>query len=181
MKLWIQTKIIGTGMDEDPIRPYLIDQDISSSMMELLNGKCLCRVAGTPKQIDTILADPDIIKITDEQAKNLIQLKHPNSNLENLDIIDPEIDEIAKILLIDPHLRADIKIPSRGKQVLQDQENYLMAHISMKKSKSKQFWDDETSKSDNYSKGIDIEKAILDGKIDAHEFVLSRLRNKEVK
>jgi len=176
MKSWILTKITGTGTDEDPIRPYLADQNTTSSMMELPDGKYLCRVAGTPSQIDTILSDPDITELTDEQAKNLIQSKHPDSDLENLDVADPEIDEIAKTIGLDPHLRADIKTPSQGKQVLQDQENYLMAHISTKKGRSKQFWDDEAAKSGVYHKGIDIEKAVLDGKAEAHEFVLSRLR-----
>jgi len=170
--------MIGTGMDDDVRRPYLADQSVPTSIIELPDGKCLCRVAGTPKQIDTIIADTDITNLTDEQAKNLIHSKHPDSDLENLDVADPEIDEIAKLLSIDPHLRADIQTPSRGKQVIQDQENYLMAHISMKKGKSKQLWDDEAAKSGKYPKGIDIENAILDGKTDAHEFVLSRLREK---
>jgi len=178
MKSWIITKITGTGTDEDPIRPYLADQDTVSSMMELPDGKYLCRVAGTPSQIVTILSDQDITELTDEQAKNLIHSKHPDSDIENIDVADPEIDEIAKTIGLDPHLRADIKTPSRGKQVLQDQENYLMTHISMKKGRSKQFWDDEAAKSGVHHKGIDIENAIIDGKADAHEFVLSRLREK---
>ena len=176
MKKFIQTKIIGTGTEEDPRRPYLADQDVSASMMELADNDCLCRVAGTPAQIATILTYAAITKQTDEQATTTIKSKHPDSSLENLDIADPEIDEIAKSLGLDPYLRADIRIPSRGKQVLQDQENYLMAMISEKKDKSKQFWDGEASKSGKYSKGIDIQNDIIDGKDAAHEFILSRLR-----
>ena len=176
MKAFIQTKIIGTGTDNDSRRPYLADQSIHASMMELPDSKCLCRVAGTPTQIATILADAAIIEQTDEQANTIIQSKHPDSTLENLDITDPEIDEIAKANGLDPHLRADIQIPSRGKQLLPSQENYLMAQISTKQRKSKQFWDDEAGKSGKYLRGIDIENAVLDGKGAAHEFVLLRLR-----
>ena len=178
MKAFIQTKIIGTGTGDDPRRPYLADQPVSASMLELPDNNCLCRVAGTPTQITTILADDAITEQTDEQATTIIQSKHPDSNLENIDIADPEIDEIAKSLGLDPHLRADIKIASRGKTVLQDQENYLMAHISEKKGITRPLWDGEAAKSGEYLKGIDIQNDILDGKSAAHEFVLSRLRAK---
>jgi len=176
MKVFIRTEIIGKGSFEDPIRIYLANQYAPASMMELPNGKCLCRVSGTPAQIATILADTTIIEQTDEQAKTTIQSKHPDSNLENIDIADPEIDDIAITLGLDPKLRADIQIQSRGKQLLQDQENYLLAMISTKKGKSKTFWDGETRKSGKYPKGIDLENAIIDGHGSAQEFVLSRLR-----
>ena len=176
MKIWIQTNIIGTVTELDPRRPYLADQNIPVSMIELPDNKCLCRIAGTPAQIATILANAAITEQTDEQAETIIQSKHPDSNLENLDIADPEIDEIAKSLGLDPHLRADIQIPSRDKQVLQDQENYLMAQISTKKGISRPMWDDEATKSGKYLKGIDIQRDVIDGKSAAHEFVLSRLR-----
>ena len=174
MKVFIQTNIIGTGTDDDARRPYTADQSVPASMLELANDKCLCRVAGTPAQIAIILADAAITEQTDEQAETTIHAKHPASALENLDIADPEIDAIAKSLGLDPHSRADIQTASRGKQLLQDQENYLLAMISTKKRKSKKFWDDEASKSGR--KGIDLENAILDGKGAAHEFVMRILR-----
>ena len=176
MKILIQTKIIGTGTDDDARRPYLADQDVPASMIELSDTECLCRVAGTAAQIATILADAEITEHTDEQVQTIIRSKHQDSDLENLDIADPEVDDIAKAQGLDPHLRADIQMPSRGKQVLQDQENYLLALISTKKGKSKKFWDDEASKSGKCAKAIDIENDIIDGKGAAHEFVLSRLR-----
>ena len=176
MKAFIQTKIIGTGTEDDARRPYLADLNVPASMIELPDNKCLCRIAGTPSQIATILADAAITELTDEQATTIIQSKYPDSTLENLDIPDSEVDEIAKSLGLDPHLRADMQLPTRGKQILQDQENYLMAQISMKKGKSKQFWDNEAGKSGKYQKGVDIQHAVIDGKSAAHEFILSRLR-----
>ena len=176
MKALIQTKIIGTGTELDPRRPYIADQDAPASMIEISDNKCLCRIAGTPAQITTILADTAITELTDEQAETIIQSKHPNSALENLDIADPEIDAIAKSFGLDPRSRADMQLPTRGKQILQDQENYLMAQISTKKGKSKQYWDNEASKSGKYEKGIDIQNAVIGGKEAAHEFILSRLR-----
>ena len=176
MKVLIRTKIIGTGTDDDARRPYLADHNVSASRMELASNECLCRVAGTPAQVAAILADAAITEQTDEQVETTIHAKHPDSSLENLDIADPEIDELAKTHGLDPHSRADIQTPSRGKQLLQDQENYLLTMISAKKGKSKKFWDDEAGKSGKWAKGIDSENGVLDGKGAAHEFVLSRLR-----
>ena len=183
MKTWIITNTIikeSVEYDIEPhIVPYISNQNVPVSMMELENNKCLCRVAGTPSQITTIIADTAITEQTDEQATTIIQSKYPDSSLENLDIADPEIDEIAKSLGLDPHIRADIQIPTRGKMVLQDQENCMMADISEKKGISRSMWDEEAGKSGKYPKGVDIEKAIKDGKGAAHEFILSRLRVKE--
>jgi len=177
MKVWIKTKIIGQGTDGDPKRPYLAGQRVTASMIEIGTGACLCRIAGTPEQINTILEDTEITQLTDEEARQIIKSKYPNSDLENLDIADPEINEIAKLLGLDPEIRGDIQIPTRGKQVLQDQENYLMAHISEKLGLTKDFWDTEAKKS-KWEKGIEIEHDIKEGKIEAHEFVLSRIREK---
>ena len=177
MKAWIKTKIIGEGTEDDPKRPYLANQRVTVSMMETDREACLCRVAGTLEQINTILEDTEITQLTDEEARQIIKSKYPNSDLENLDIADPEIDEIAKSLGLDPKIRGDIQIPTRGKQVLQDQENYLMAHISEKLGLTKDFWDTEAKKS-KWTKGIEIEHDIKEGKTEAHEFVLSRIREK---
>jgi len=177
MKVWIKTKIIGQGTDGDPKRPYLAGQRVTASMIGIDMGACLCRIAGTPEQINTILEDTEITQLTDEEARQIIKSKYPNSDLENLDIADPEINEIAKLLGLDPEIRGDIQIPTRGKQVLQDQENYLMAHISEKLGLTKDFWDTEAKKS-KWEKGIEIEHDIKEGKIEAHEFVLSRIREK---
>ena len=230
MKVFIYTYIIEVSGRR---KPYLADQDVPASMLELPNDACLCRIAGTPAQIATILADAAITEQTDEQAEKQAKAKWISDisrltaekflafmddlacsdsdreliqtlidgyieitfgdaltkvdeiptllddighfvDLEKLDIADPEIDAIAESLGLDPHSRADIQTASRGKQYLQDQENYLLAMIATKKGKSKQFWDAEAKKSG--MKGIDIENAILDGKGAAQEFILSRLR-----
>jgi len=178
MKIWIKTKIVGEGTEDDPKRPYLANQNVVASMMEMDANMCLCRVAGTPQQINAIIADTDITQLTDEEARKLIKIKYPNSDLENLDIADPEVDEIAKALEIDPKIRADIVVPSRGRQVLQDQENYLMAHICEKILLTRDYWDTEAAKTTKWKKGIDIEHSIKDGHAEAHEFVLSRIRAK---
>ncbi|MCD6137941.1 MAG: hypothetical protein J7J91_05055, partial [Deltaproteobacteria bacterium] len=114
MKLLIRTKIVGKGTCEDPRRPYLANQVVPASMIEIGNNECLCRVAGTPEQISAITADPDITQLTDEEARKIIKSKYPNSDLENVDVADPEIDKIAEAQGIDPKIRADIVIPSRG-------------------------------------------------------------------
>lgn len=176
MKIWIKTKIIGTGTEKDSRRAY-INQTVSVSMMELENNKCLCRVAGTAEQISVIIADVEITELTDEEAQSIIKTKYPNSDLENTDISDLEIDEIAKSHGLDPKIRADIIIPTRGKQLLQDQENYLMSLICERISLSKDYWDTDVAKTTKWKKGIDIEHDIKDGKGEAHEFVLSKIRD----
>ena len=177
MKTWIKTNAYNAGTVEEPnFLPDLGGLEYTSpySLVKInFPSEVLVRIAGEMTDINT-LKD----QITDEEAYTLIKSNHPDAGLENCDVVDPEIDEIAKSLGLDPHLRADIKIPSRGKQVLQDQEKYLMTHISEKKGKSKQFWDNEANKSGKYKKGIDIQNDVLDGKGAAHEFILSRLRAK---
>jgi len=175
MKVWIKTKFIAG--EKGGREPHLAGLKLSYSLIDL-GDVCLCRVAGTPDQISTILADAKITQLTDEEARKIIKSKHPNSDLENLDVADPEIDEIAKSLGIDPKIRADIREPTRGKQVLQDQENYLMACICEKVGLGKDYWDAEAKKTTEWTTGIEIEHDIKDGKVEAHEFVLSRIREK---
>jgi len=178
MKVWIKTKIIGKGTDEDPRRVYLANQNVVASMAEIDTNTCLCRVAGTPDQISTILVDAEITQLTDKEARKIIKSKYLNSDLENVDVADPEIDEIAKAQGIDPKIRADVVIASRGKMVLQDQENYLMAHICERIGLTRDYWDTEAAKTTKWKKGIDIEHSIKDGEVLGHEFVLSRIREK---
>jgi len=175
MKAWIKTKIIGTGSNEDPRRPYLANQSVLSSMMEIDADTCLCRVAGTLEQINTILEDTEITQLTDEEARQIIKSKYPNSNLENLDIADPEIDEIAKSLGLDPEARADIQIPTVGKQLLQDQEKHLLSLISERLGLTRDQWD--TYAKGKFGKlGIDIDREIREGKNEPHEAVLNIIR-----
>jgi len=178
MKAWIKTKIIGTGTEEDPKRPYVAGQTVYVSMTEIDANTCLARVSGTPDQISTITADTEITQLTDEEARKIIKSKYPDSDVENLDVADPEIDEIAKAQGIDPKIRADIVVPSVGRQVLQDQENYLMAHICEKIGLTRPWWDTEAAKTTKWEKGIDIEHSIKDGEVEGHEFVLERIRKK---
>jgi len=180
VKVWIKT-VLEEKKDEtgEVTRvPYLANQAVRYSVTELENNECLCRVAGTPDQISAITADADITQLTDEEARKIIKSKYPNSDLENLDIADPEIDEIAKAQGIDPKIRADIVVPSVGRQVLQDQENYLMAHICEKIGLTRDYWDTKAAKTTKWEKGINIEHSIKDGHVEAHEFVLERIRKK---
>jgi len=175
MKAWIKTKIIGTGAEDDPRRPYLANQSVPASMIEINADTCLCRVAGTPDQISAITADAEITQLTDEEARKIIKSKHPNSDLENVDVADPEIDEIAKSVGIDPKIRADIVVPSVGRQVLQDQEKHLLSLISAKLGLTRDQW--VTYAKEKFGKlGIDIDREIREGRNEAHEIVLNIIR-----
>ena len=181
MKVWIKTKIIGEGRGDDPRRPYLANQSVPVSMIEINADTCLCRVTGTPDQISKILADTEITQLTDEEAREIIKSKHPNSDLENVDVADPEIDEIAKSIGIEPQARADIQIPTVGRQVLQDQEKHLLSLISERLGLTRDQWD--TYAKEKFGKlGIDIDREIREGKNEAHEVVLNIIREaKKVK
>ena len=175
MKAWIKTKIIGKGTEDDPRRPYLAGQSATISMCEMDADTCLCRVAGTPDQISAITADAEITKLTDEEARKIIKSKHPNSDLENVDVADPEIDEIAKSIGIEPQARADIRVPTVGRQVLQDQEKHLLSLISERLGLTRDQWD--TYAKEKFGKlGIDIDREIREGKNEAHEVVLNIIR-----
>lgn len=180
----------------------------TSIIKPLSDGKPIFRLAGLPVDIEPIITDAkltttDFILLTDEEVlieqrtkrvEGISQLAIQRGEIaqvdmkpargrddwmhEGCDCADPEVDAIAKANGLDPHSRADIQMPSHGKQVLQDQENYLMSQISEKKGMSRSMWDSEAVKSGKYSKGIDIEKDVIDGKGAAHEFILSRLRTK---
>jgi len=178
MKIIIKTGVV-TGID--PLtsiktrKPYLVGLNLPYSAIGF-DTYFICRVSGTPTQISTIQADATITQLTDADALTEIRKKYSTAELYNCDIADSEVDKIAKSIGINPQLRADIKM-SRGKNipVLQEQENYLMAIISEKKGKTKAYWDAETTKTAKWKFGKDLEKDIIDGKQEAHEFVLSKL------
>ena len=131
MKVWIKTKVVGSGTQEDPKRPYL-SEGLAVSAVYLEDGSCLARVAGMPEQINRLLADEHVSKLTDDEARKIIKSKYPDSDLENVDVADPEVDEIAKSLGLSPEIRADVVVPSVGRRVLQDQERYILSLISAK-------------------------------------------------
>ena len=178
MKVWVRTKLEEKldEITEEKIRaPVLANQDVRYSVMELKNNECLCRIAGTPDQISAITADAEITQLTDEEARKIIKSKYPNSDLESVDVADPEIDEIAKSVGIEPQARADIQIPTVGKQLLQDQEKHLLSLISERLGLTRDQWD--TYAKEKFGKlGIDIDREIREGKNEAHENVLNIIR-----
>lgn len=170
MKVWILTKITADG------KAYTSGQEVGFSMVKLTSGEYLSRISGTPAQMNIIRSDGAITELTDDEALEKISEEYPNSALENVDVPDPEIDDIAKSCGLDPKIRADIVIPTRGNHVLQDQENYLMTHICEKIGLTEEYWDTEAAKTTKWDKGIDIKNDFKDGNREAHEFVLSRIR-----
>jgi len=182
MKVWIITNYETRVTDEGIKRmPKIWWDGYRCTHTDIGADRCLCRVAGTPAQIDTMLVSADITQLTDEEARKIIKSKYPNSDLENLDVADPEIDEIAKAHGIDPKIRADILIPSRiGKPLLQEQEHYLLKVISEKVGLTRPDWD--TIFKAKYNKlGIEIEEGMLKGRGEDHERILSEIRAKVFK
>lgn len=161
MKTWVETEVIGTGTDEDPFRPDLgphdLDPDLRYSMMDRGDGTCLCRVAGPPTKIKDIEQATVPNPQTDDQARTIIKEHHPDSDLENVDVPDPEVDA----MLNNPaEVRSDVQAPTVGNQVLQDQEFHAMQVIA------------------NH-KGIDIsphKQGIETGRKDEHEEAMKKLR-----
>jgi len=181
MKVWIKTKFEIKEIDGIPHRtPASVLETLPHSILEIDDNTCLVRVSGKPEEIKKLLSDPNIIVLTDEEARTIIKSKNPNADLENVDIIDVEIDEIAKENGLDPHeIRRDVQIPTVGKQLLQDQEKHLMTVVSKKLGFSRAYWDKVAGIHYN-KKGIDIDREIREGKNEAHTFVLDRIRARHI-
>jgi len=159
MKLWIKTKIVGKGTEDNPRRPYL-PVNLPYSMLDL-GDECLVRVSGKPEDIKKLLNDPNITVLKDEEARAIIKSKNPNADLEDVDVVDIELEELARSEGLDPHeIKRDIQVSTRGRRVLQCQEAHLLRVLAKKK-------------------GIDIsdiEEHIELGSKHAHNRALARLR-----
>jgi len=177
MKLWIKTGFVGEGTFENPKKPYLagLEDRLHFTTLALNENECLVRVSCKPDEVEAL---KNLMILNDDEALEIIKSVNPNAELEDLDVRDCEIDEVAKQLGIDPKARADVQVPEVGKHILQDQENHLMALICERVGITKQDWDMEAQKSNRWIRGKDIEIDIKSGRSDAHEFVLSRIRSK---
>lgn len=151
-KVWVRTSIIGAGTTDDPRRPD-IPVGLTFSMLDLRDGSCLARVVGPQAQISTLVA------ITDDEARTLIKRYNPNADLVNVDVPDPELDEMAKMLGIDPlEVRRKARIDTQF--ALQSQEVALIEEVARRK-------------------GVNISmlvKRIKEGRGDGHEGALMKLR-----
>jgi len=156
MKIWTETNIIGTGSGLDMKRPDL-PSGVRYSMLDRGDGTCLCRVAGPPEVIGGIRR-----RLSDGEAEAILKSFNPEFELEDLDVPDPELDDELGTLGEDPdEVRRQVQTPTKGKHVLQDQELAVMRRIAQ-------------------NRGIAIseldEDEIKEGKTEAHERVLNRLR-----
>jgi len=160
MKAWIKTKIVGDGTEHNPKRPYL-PLELPYSMIELDANTCLARVSGMPNPIQPVLADVEIEEITDADARVIIKSKYPHADLENIDVADIELDEIARAEGLNPdEVRKKIRVATRGKQILQCQEMHLMRVLAAKRGVDL----------------ADLEEHIELGYNHAHNQALARLR-----
>jgi len=139
MKAWIVTDLITIS---DPYEDYQgpdlggheSDPGVFYSIMDRGNGTCLCRVAGSPSKVKDIKRATVPNPQTDDQAREIIQEDHPNSDLENVDVSDPELDSMLEVEGLDPtDVRSDVQTPTEGKQVLQDQELHVMEVVAQKR------------------------------------------------
>jgi len=140
MKSWIETDLYEntTDFDGPTIVPdlggYEADPDIVSSIMDKGDGTCLCRVAGPRTKVKDIEQATAPNPQTDDQARDLIQKHHPDSDLENVDVPDPELDSMLEAEGGDPiDIRSDVQTPTEGDQVLQDQELHAMEVAAQKR------------------------------------------------
>jgi len=156
MKIWTEANITGTGSGADMRRPDLPPK-VRYSALDRGDGTCLCRVAGSPGVIRRIRQ-----RLSDDEAEAILKSLNPEFSLEDLDVPDPELDNILRTLGENPdEIRRQIQTPTKGKHVLQDQELAIIRRIAQ-------------------HRGITIgkrdEDEIKEGKTEAHERVLSRLR-----
>jgi len=164
MKLWIKTKFEIKEIDGIPHRvPAGVPETLPYSIFEIDDNTCLVRVSGKPEEIKKLLSDPNITVLTDEEARAIIKSKNPNADLEDVDVVDIELEELARSEGLDPHeIKRDVLVPTKGRRVLQCQEAHLLRVLAKKK-------------------GIDIsdiEEHIELGSKHAHNRALARLRGK---
>jgi len=168
MKTWVETEIVrkavGEGGEEmglPDLGGYETDSEIRFSMMDRGDGTCLCRVAGPPTKIKDVEQATVPNPQTDDQARAIIQEYHPDSDLENVDVPDPEVDSMLEAEGEDPtQVRSSIQTPTVGNQVLQDQEFHALEVVA------------------NH-KGVDIsphEQGVKRGRKDEYENAMKKLR-----
>lgn len=122
MKIWVRTSIIGAGTTEDPRRPD-IPGGLPYSMVDLGDGTCVARVAGPYAQVSALTP------ITDDEARTLIKGYNPSADLFNCDVPDPELNDLAKTLGIDP-LEVRRRAPITTPFALQSQEAALLEEVT---------------------------------------------------
>jgi len=162
VKSWIETDLVENPQGElvPDLAGHEGDPDVFYSVMDEGDGTCLCRVAGPQAKVEVIEGATAPNPQTDNQARNLIQKHHPDSDLENVDVRDPELDSMLEAEGEDPtDIRRDVQAPTAGNQVLQDQELHAMEVVAQKR-------------------GVDIpdKDKIKRGFKSAHENAMDRLR-----
>jgi len=160
MKVWISTNLYeaqyGSRRTRIPdLGGYEMNSGLSYSVLDRRDGSCLTRVAG-PKQVVDLIVAP---RLTDEEARSLIKLYRPGSELWNVDVADPEIDELARGVGLDPY-HERVRNGKYGGS-LWEQEPQIIKSVAR-------------------AAGVSISDKELDnirhGRCDAHENVLSKLR-----
>ena len=176
MKKIIKTKIIDLNGEENKKTIYLPVHDISYSVIDLGMDNALVRMAGKREVIEKIIKDKEIKVLTDEEG--LIELRRIYSfaSLENLNIKDDEVDDIATMIEINPQIRADITITELERPVLEEQEIYLLQHICERMKISKKYWNEKSKLSGKWKDGQELEDEIRNGKCEAHNFILEHIR-----
>jgi len=140
MKSWIETDLYENTSDfYEPTKVpdlggYETDPDVAKSVMDKGDGTCLSRVAGPRAKVRDIERATAPNPQTDDQAREIIQENHPNSDLENVDVPDLELDSMLEAEGLDPtDVRSDFQVPTEGSQVLQDQELHAMEVVAQKR------------------------------------------------
>lgn len=167
MKTWVRTECYNAGTSENPenlpdLGGYETDRDINYSLMRInFPTDVLCRVAGPQVKVKDIEQATVPNPQTDDQAGDLIRKHYPSSDLENVDVRDPEVDAMLEVEGEDPtEVRSNVQTPTVGRQVLQDQEFHAMQVVA------------------NH-RGVDIsphERGKKRGRKDEHEKALKKLR-----
>jgi len=165
MKSWIRTSCYQTTQNGQTVNlpdlgGYETDSEIRYSLAKIsFPDDVLCRVAGPQAKVQAIVNAKG--EQTDDQADSTIKGINPNAGLHNVDVRDPEVDELAKAAGLDPH------------------------HERTKNGKyGRPLWEQEPQIIESVARamGVSISDKELDGirhgRCDAHENVSSKLRRK---
>jgi len=129
MKAWVRVPYKRVGEPWTRRVPDFGRYSPNYSSVDLRDGTCLARIAGEAETVEAIKRLAHATELDDYSARALLRTIHPNSDLEDCDVPDPEVDALLKREGLDP---AEVRRKARvtTKHALQSQELHALATLA---------------------------------------------------
>ena len=201
MKNWFIAKRIGKGTFEDPYRPFFEnipkgpylgrfpstleefdngDTALNFSALQISSDEYLCCVGASHHIMQKIfegVTQKKAREVSDDEAWEIIKENAPNTLLKDFNVIDPEVVFFA-------HIFIELENELNRMQKPNSPEDTRNIEIDILRKTGEifglmpEYWDSEIKKAGKWKHGKELEDDVLDGRTEAHEFVLSRIREK---